>query len=81
MAALILLQIAARRVRHAEVDNERRVDVSLDIDLQEFKTCLQSDLAAGLRLSRQDINTLLTEVDADGNGIVDYEVIQCTSVL
>lgn len=43
--------------------------------LQEFKVCLRSDTAAGLKLSRQDINTLLTEVDADGNGLVDYEVL------
>ena len=32
-------------------------------------------MAAGLRLSRQDVNTLLTEVDTDGNGTVDYEVM------
>lgn len=42
--------------------------------MQEFKACLQSDMATELKLSRQDINTLLTEVDADGNGLVDYEV-------
>ena len=42
--------------------------------VQEFKACLQSDMATELRLSRQDINTLLTEVDADGNGLADYEV-------
>jgi hypothetical protein len=42
--------------------------------VQEFKACLQSDMATELKLSRQDINTLLTEVDADGNGLVDYEV-------
>lgn len=41
---------------------------------QEFKACLRSESAAGLKLSRQDVNTLLAEVDADGNGLVDYEV-------
>ncbi len=40
---------------------------------QEFKACLRSETAAGLRLTRQDINTLLTEVDTDGDGLVDYE--------
>jgi hypothetical protein len=48
---------------------------------QEFKACLSSDMAAGLKLSRQDINTLLTEVDADGDGLVDYEVRWCGHLL
>jgi hypothetical protein len=50
--------------------------------VQEFKACLRSEVAAELKLSRQDINTLLTEVDADGNGLVDYEVgIDCCQLV
>lgn len=41
---------------------------------QEFKACLLSDMAASLQLSRQDVNTLLTEVDVSGDGLIQYEV-------
>ncbi len=49
---------------------------------QEFKACLLSDVAASLQLSRQDVNTLLTEAAVSGDGLIQYEaspgITKCT---
>ena len=62
------------------VFNSADSDGSGALDRKEFARCLKS---AELGLTRKEINLLLSEVDADGDGMVTYEefVPLCFNIL
>ena len=53
-----------------DIFHKADADGSGKLDRQEFKDCLRS---ADLGLTKKEINLLMSEVDLDGDGLVDFE--------